>query len=282
MRMRWAAPVLIVFTAVDLAAWGTRYAYSVPPTKLSAIAPAKGVPPGRRGDLVRPEQRVTDMNKFPLHGFRSSTAYLGLARSSAIGADSAAAQRIAGVQWNWTSRGWERRDDALPRVRLVADARVSTDPAADLRGIDPAITALVGAPLQPLSGTPGTAAIVHDDPGSILIRSRVPAAQLLVVAERFHEGWRGECDGAAIPTVPVYGDYIGVVVPAGGHEVRLSFAPRSFRAGLWATVTGLGLLLASTLAVASASGGTSRDGDTGLRKARISSPRRMYRVSSTT
>jgi hypothetical protein len=224
---------------------------------------------------------LTDRNKYPLHGFRSSTAYLGLVRSSVLAADSAAVQRIAGVQWDWTSVGWVRPHDALSRARLVAETRVSTDPAADLRGIDAAVTALVDAPVPHLSGTPGTATIIRDDPGSILIRTRSPGPQLLIVAERFHEGWRAECDAAAIATVPVYGDYIGVVVPAGMHDVRLSFAPLSYRAGLWTTVAGLGLLVASTIAVASTRGGTS-PGGAGLRKARISSPRRMYRVSSST
>jgi hypothetical protein len=279
MRARWAAPLLIVLTAIDLAAWGTRYVYSEAPTKISALTPAAGVPPGRSGDLVYAQQVLTDTNKFPLHGFHSSTAYLGLVRSSALDADSAAVQRIAGVQWYWTSSGWARRDGALARARLVTQTRVSTHPAADLRGIDAAVTALVDAPVQPLSGTPGTATIVRDDPGNILIRTQAPATQLLIVAERFHDGWQGECDAAAIAILPVYGDYIGVVVPAGMHDVRLSFAPSSFRAGLWTTVAGLGLLMASAIAVASTRGDPS-PGDAGLRKARISSPRRMYRVSS--
>ena len=109
---------------------------------------------GRNGDLVHPQVVLTDMNKLPLRGYRSSTAYLGLTRSSALDPDTAVAQRIAGVQWYWTPAGWLSREDTLPRARLVAEQQVSTDPATDLAAIDPATTALVDAPLQPLSGSP--------------------------------------------------------------------------------------------------------------------------------
>ena len=40
-------------------------------------------------------------------------------------------------------RGWYRLPGALPRVRLVADARVSTSPATDIAQVDVAQTALV-------------------------------------------------------------------------------------------------------------------------------------------
>ena len=70
-----------------------------------------------------------------------------------------------------------------------------------------------------------------------------------MLAERFHDGWRAECDRTAVPIVAVYGDFMGVVV-AGVHSLQLSFAPASFRYGLWATLAGLGLLLSSTIAIA--------------------------------
>ncbi len=123
MRMRWAAPLLIVFTATDLAAWGIRYAYSTPPSENFSDSPGDGLPsrPERRSrastaDAHRQEQaiRCTDSVR------RRRT--LGLVRSSVRStADSAAVQRIAGVQWDWTSVGWVRRDDALSRARLVAE-----------------------------------------------------------------------------------------------------------------------------------------------------------------
>ena len=155
------------------------------------------------------------MNKLPLQGFRSSTAYLGLARSSALDPDTAAAQRIAGVQWYWTPAGWVRREDTLPRARLVAEQQVSTDPAADLAGIDPAAlrwSTLHCSRCQVAQEPHRSIAMTLE---ASCIRTDAPGRQLLIVAERFHEGWRGNCDGAAIEIVPVYGDYMGVVVPAG-------------------------------------------------------------------
>jgi hypothetical protein len=138
----------------------------------------------------------------------------------------------------------------LPRARLVAEQQVSTDPATDLAAIDPETTALVDAPSQPLSGRPGTASLDRDDPGNIRIRTDAPGRQLLIVAERFHDGWRATCDGAAVEIVRAYGDFMGVAVPAGTHVVTLAFAPSSFRAGLRVTGAGLGLLLTSAIAIA--------------------------------
>jgi hypothetical protein len=248
---RRAAPLLVVLIAVDLACWGTRYAYSEAPVPIRAVMPAGGFPPaGAQGDLVHPQVVLTEMNKYPLRGFRSSLAYLGLTQSSILDPASAAGQRVAGVRWNWTAHGWLALDDTLPRARLVADRRVSSDPAADLATIDPAKTALVDVRTDPISGVAGTSTIVRDDAGRIMIQTNAPAPQLLVLAERFHEGWRGDADGVPVHIVRAYGDFMGMVVPAGAHSVRLAFAPASFRYGLWATFAGLLLLLGAAIGIA--------------------------------
>jgi hypothetical protein len=251
MGRRRAAPCLILLIAVDLASWGIRYAYTEMPVRIGALFPAAGFPSGgRRGDLVHPQVLLTDMNKYALWRFRSSIAYLGLVQSSILDPDSPSIQRIAGVQWNWTPSGWFPVGGTLPRARLVVDRRVSANPAADVETIDPARTALVDIVTEPISGAVGTAAIIRDYGGRIMIRTTAPAPQLLVLAERFHAGWRAQADDVPLHIVRAYGDFMGMVVPAGAHTVRLTFEPASFRYGLWTTFAGLVMVLAAALGIA--------------------------------
>jgi hypothetical protein len=245
---RRAAPFLILLIAVDLASWGVRYAYTEMPVRIGSLVPAAGFPAGgRRGDLVHPQVLLTDMNKYALSGFKSSIAYLGLVQSSILDPELPRSQRVAGVQWYWTPAGWFQLEGTMPRARLVVEAQVSHDPAADLGTIDPAKTALVDVLTEPISGEAGTATIIRDYAGRIMIRTAAPAPQLLVLAERFHPGWRAQADGVPLHVVRAYGDFMGMVVPAGAHTVRLTFEPASFRYGVMMTVAGLAVLLAVAL-----------------------------------
>jgi hypothetical protein len=127
----------------------------------------------------------------------------------------------------------------LPRVRLVAQARVSQAPARDLDAIDPAQVALVDAPVE-LGGSPGTASLVRDRPvASSCTPMRRPAVA----------GRRGELcqrlDGAGRP-------YCGAAAarlwrfhrrgrPDGTHDVALEYcSAESSRPGLSLSFRGPG------------------------------------------
>ena len=142
-------------------------------------------------------------------------------------------------------RSWYRLPGALPRVRLVAGARVSSSPATDIAQVNVAQTALVTRDLRLGGGAAGTARLVTDNPGDIAIEVNAPASQLLVVSESFHEGWRAAIDGAPVDVERVNGDFLGVVVPAGTRAVRLQFRPFHLLMGRFVSVSGLvfGLLL---------------------------------------
>jgi hypothetical protein len=79
-------------------------------------------------------------------------------------------------------------------------------------------------------------------PGSdrIDVAVEVKERALLVVAEHFDRGWRATVDGAPGAVMRVDDVAIGVPVPQGRHQVRLTFHPVGFAAGLW--------LLTATLA----------------------------------
>lgn len=133
-----------------------------------------------------------------------------------------------------------RHRETLPRVRLVARVRVVEDPTR-IEGVDLETTALVDRWVEVVPGPPGEAEIVREEPGHIRVRTRARTAQMLVLSEGFHPGWQARVGGAAHAVVPVYGDFIGVPVPAGDRTVDLSFAPGS----LWwgALVSALGVLV---------------------------------------
>jgi len=243
-----AVPLLVLVSAVDLACWGLPYAYADRPAPIGKIVPLAGLPPRpRTGDLVHPQIVLDDMNKYPMWRLRTQLAYLGLARSAVLDPNALLTLRLAGVKWTWTPAGWIAVDDAMPRVRLVTEWRVSRDVPGDLETIDIARTALVDASPGATDAPPGRALSVDDRPGRLRIETRTSSDQLLVVAERYHDGWTARVDGAETPIRRVYGDYLGCVAPSGTHTVDFVFAPDSARYGLWLTLAGLGLTVIGAL-----------------------------------
>jgi hypothetical protein len=140
--------------------------------------------------------------------------------------------------------------DPLPRARLLSTVRVSRDVPSDIRAIDVVSTALVGAPIAPTGGGPGEAHLTVDRPGRIVVHTAAPETQLLLLTERFHEGWRADISGQAAAPIRVNGDFLGCVVPAGTHDVTLVFAPSSVRRGAALTVIGLILTIGAALVIA--------------------------------
>ncbi len=145
-------------------------------------------------------------------------------------------------------RGWLRLPSPLPRARLVAEAQMSVAPRDDLSRVDIARVALVTHDLRLPSGTAGAVRITRDAPGEIRVVTQQPTRQLLVVSESFDEGWTVEVDGAVGAVERVYGDFLGVVVPAGEHAVTFLFRPRRLEVGRWlslaSAVAAIGLVVA--------------------------------------
>jgi hypothetical protein len=243
--VRWALPALAVFVVVDLAAWGYGYVFQTPLRTIDAIAAAANVPSeARPGEYVAPPANLFQANLGVLSGLRLSSGYAGLIPASVLDPNDAIVARLGGVSWRLAGSTWTRVDDPMPRARLVADARVSHDAASDLRAIDMATTALVDVPVAVGPGASiGEARVTADRPGSIVVRTTAPAARLLVLTERFHEGWRASEDGRTCPIARAYGDYLSCVVTAGTHDVTFTFAPASARNGARLGALGFGMML---------------------------------------
>lgn len=251
-----ALPLLLVFAVLDPALYGLSFLAQEPPQRIERLLAGLPRPPE-----LRAGERVLKAHPLlALEGLRMLQGYaalppqrrLDLARRLGDGRDEerrAAALRLASVGW----APGRRVADPLPRVRLVAEARVSRDPWRDLASIDVATTALVDraldAPLE-VQGPASRASIRAESPGHLRIELDVHARRLLVLSESFHSGWRALCDGEPCKLLRVYGDWMGCVVEAGTRAVVFDFAPREIEGAQVAAGAGAAGLVLGALALA--------------------------------
>ena len=234
-RPRLALSLLVLLTAADLGAYGLSHVHSYPPVELERWAELD-VPPG----IDPASRKELGPQKETMRGVRLAVGYAAMtpsrllsfesrpftprARSVAVeGAHRQNALRVAAIT--------ESRDGpvegALPRVRLVASTVATKSVPLMLSQIDPAEVALIEEDLMLPPGPRGDARLLEDRPGRIRIETNAPAERLLIVSERFHEGWRATSEGGGCRLIRVYGDFMGCVVPAGRSELELRFEPDS-------------------------------------------------------
>lgn len=252
---RWALPLLVVVTACDQGYFGFHYVFGDPsrPMMTAAELAMLATPPesAQPGDLIDARRGFRFENALIPRGFRVWPGYVGLSPVLRL-PDTDTAAQLAGAKWRRTEAGFEPIQRAIDRARLLTKATVTTDVAADVAAVDVLDEALVDQPIQELSGLPGSARLLEDVPGRIVVETTAPGRQLLALTERFDAGWQvtdavqpGE-DAAATsggPPLRIYGDFLGYVVGPGTHQVTFRFSPRSFRYGLLATAFGLLLIL---------------------------------------
>lgn len=150
---------------------------------------------------------------------------------------------------------WEN-PDPLPRAFLAREvdrADDVRDAASRLERADydfrrrAVVEAPSGAALPPPwpdEVRDGAGGVSWDRPrlGEITLRVEAPHDALLVVTSTYVEGWQAELDGRRTAVYPTDVAFLGVVVPAGRHEVRLRYAPRSFRYGVTLSLASFALL----------------------------------------
>jgi hypothetical protein len=249
----WAISALVVTVVLDQGTWGYAYVYAYGPRaervqSLKQLVASIPAPAGvAANDVVFvPRLGGPPGNLSVLRNVRLSTGYTGLMPERVHDPADPVFQRAGGVAWRINGEVWTRVAGTMPRARLVSIAQQSQDVPAAIASIDLARVALVTTPVKPLAGEPGSARIVADRPGAIEVQTTAPGPQLLIVTERFHEGWRATEDGTPISLVRVYGQYLGCVVSPGTHTIALRFAPASLRAGLITSGAGVMLTLAAT------------------------------------
>jgi hypothetical protein len=139
--------------------------------------------------------------------------------------------------------------DVLPKAWLVSTARLvregeQTLPMLQDPGFDPTATALVESPPPiPLATTvqappspPGTVAITQYGGERIELTATPRVNSLLVLGEKYFQGWRVRVDGQSATIHPVNHILRGVYLTPGRHRVEFVFDPLPFRIGTYLTL----------------------------------------------
>jgi hypothetical protein len=258
---RVALKALILLAALDLGCYGLTYSAYPRNARLEDYVAAARTPPGEPDGRVlasllrfdQPGLRTGDM--MMLSGWRRADGYVGMEPRRRLDYGLLPALRVAGVQWvqreastaeiaGLIPRGdrWLQVPQPLPRVRLVTQTRTGNDPACDIARVSPETTAICELPLVLPASKPGTAALMAERPGRLVIDVDCPAMQLLVVAESYHNGWRAAVDGMPEEIFRINGDFMGCVVGSGRHRVTLNFEPSSLDRGWLTSWAGLSML----------------------------------------
>jgi hypothetical protein len=148
-------------------------------------------------------------------------------------------------------------DGAQPRVSVVADWRVVDDlgealQAVTARGFDPAVTAVIESEpgIAPSAdGSGGSATYVEIRPEDIRIDVRAETSSLVVVRNAWEGGWEATVDGSPAPVLVADAFLQAVAVPAGEHEIRLTYDEPVIGRGIAASTVVWGALAIAVAAV---------------------------------
>jgi len=140
--------------------------------------------------------------------------------------------------------------DTLPAAFPVAGVAVETNPAKCLARLnaasfDPRRLALVERrpPFVPKSAA-GSARLRWIDSDHMMLRVHTPGPAFVVVSAAYARGWRAVDgrSGANYPVMAADHAFIGLPLPAGSHDVLLSYRPPLWWPALFISVAALGLL----------------------------------------
>ena len=217
-QVRWALGALIVVTAADLAAWGLAYVYREPPLTIEELT--RGIPEApadpANSYAFAPLRGPYRTDILVLRGYRLTSGYVGLFPAPFYPLDSETTARLSGTKWFFTPDVVRHVfQGAVERVRLLDD--------------------------QGHAAT-GTASIVLDRPGHLVVDVVAPGGRTLALTERFHDGWLATVEDVPLPVVRVEHDFLGCVVEAGAYRVSFHFMPRSFVYGSLVSALGVALL----------------------------------------
>jgi hypothetical protein len=140
---------------------------------------------------------------------------------------------------------------ALPRAWLASEARALGEQATlevirkgrlpEGASWEPLRTALVesepaerldGAAAEKITVPVGSAEVTRYEPNRVDVRTKAGGAAILVLGENHYPGWRAYLDGRSVGVLRVDYNLRGVYVPAGEHEVRFVYRPKSVYIGL--------------------------------------------------
>lgn len=137
----------------------------------------------------------------------------------------------------------------LPKAWLVPSVVITTDTNQMFSilhnpAFNPARFALVesAAPLQmqnaaiPTAVPPGQVVVSSYEDGRILLKAETVVNGLLVLGEKYYQGWKALVDGQKTEIYPVNHVLRGVYLTPGKHQVEFIFDPLSFKIGKYLTL----------------------------------------------
>ena len=137
---------------------------------------------------------------------------------------------------------WQWVDDSGAANEIMREALFDGRAAAVL--VSPAgAGAALPLPGQAQGAPAGTAAIARYTAEEVHIQTDSETDAMLLLTDAAYPGWSASVDGRASPIYVADGLFRAVHVPAGGHEVRFIFAPRSYEYGRLLSLAGLALLV---------------------------------------
>ncbi|MBM3463982.1 MAG: YfhO family protein [Armatimonadetes bacterium] len=152
---------------------------------------------------------------------------------------------------------------ALPRWWWVAKAEVEKDGQKALgrvqRGeVDPRKVALLETPAAAEGGT-ATVKLKYYGLDRVTLEVDATKPGLLCTSELYERGWHAAVDYAPVPTIRAFHALLAVPVPAGKHDVRLTYHPPGLTLGLGLFVLGLAVLAGVVVAWPEEPDGTEKD-----------------------
>jgi hypothetical protein len=143
---------------------------------------------------------------------------------------------------------------ALPRVSVPG--RVKVAPGYErllnllaVSDFDPARVVYVDGSVQLRDECQGTATIQDETPTCINVAVDMKTPGVLLLADRWNDGWRAYLDGQLVPILRANCVLRAVEVPAGRSMVRFRYEPASLVVGLYLLGAGLLVLVGWALAV---------------------------------
>jgi hypothetical protein len=256
--VRGALVSLILLGGVDLGIYGLSTHELQTTSTLSEFVDRTSAPPAapttrvalENGEPTQTAEVATRVgDRILLKGWPRVDGYAGLEPRRRLDYSQPKVLQIAGTGWHLSEANdnWVQLTNPCPGAWLVSKAIFSTSPSKDVLELDPSSAALVDEPINLPVSQPGRVALKIDSPGRLDLQTDAPADQLLIINESFHPGWNAKIDSNTSQTVRVNGDFLGIVVPAGTHEIALNFQPESLRYGRLASCFGLGLIVATFL-----------------------------------
>jgi len=132
----------------------------------------------------------------------------------------------------------------LPKAWLVTNMEAVADPGQRIRrmqdpSFNPSATALVESrPPLDISRNEGNRAVKVDryEGELVCLTADSGTGSLLVLGEKYHQGWKATVNGTPTAIVPVNHVLRGIYLTPGRHMVEFRFDPLPFKIGKWLTL----------------------------------------------